>query len=247
MEIQVTAFFALAAGFLSFVSPCVLPLVPSYMVFITGLSFDELEKEGSRARRIAAMHSLAFIGGFSLVFVLLGASATYLGSFFQQNQLLLLRLGGVVVLFFGLYLVGAFQWGALEGEKRLHLARKPEGMLGTGLVGMTFALGWTPCIGPILGSILVVAGASGQVSTGMFLLTLYALGLGIPFFLAGILFPQFVARVRFISKHLNVVTKISGVILIVVGLMMVTNTFSYLTSFLMSRLPMLNLEEFLVR
>jgi cytochrome c-type biogenesis protein len=245
MESNATALLAFAAGFLSFVSPCVLPLVPSYMVFITGLSFDQLEHEDKRMRKIAMLHSLAFVVGFSIVFVALGASATALGSFIHQYSGLMMRIGGIVVIFFGLYMAGAFNWGSLDKEKRFHLMAKPQGLLGTGVVGMTFAFGWTPCIGPILGSILLIASTSGSVGTGMYLLGAYAMGLGIPFILAGILFPQFVARLRHVNRYLNIITKISGVLLIVLGLLMVTNQFLYFTGWMGRILPAIDLEYLL--
>jgi cytochrome c-type biogenesis protein len=242
---HVSALIALAAGFLSFVSPCVLPLVPSYIVFITGLSFDELEHEDKAMRRLAFRHSLAFVAGFALVFILLGASATALGALVQEHQVALMRIGGAVIIVMGLYIAGLFQLLALQSEHRIHLLKKPEGLLGTMLVGITFALGWTPCIGPILGSILVLASTSGSVTTGIYLLSAYALGLGIPFLIAGIAFPYFVSKMRMVSKKLNVISKVSGILLIAIGLMMVTNTFGRFTGFFNQIVPSADLEHYL--
>ncbi len=245
MESNASALLALAAGFVSFVSPCVLPLVPSYMVFITGLSFDQLEHENKAMRRVAAFHAAAFVLGFSLIFILLGASATALGSLVFQYSGILMRVGGVVVLLFGFYLLGLLKWGALEQEKRIHLANKPHGYLGTVVVGMTFALGWTPCIGPILGSILLLASSTGSVATGIYLLGAYALGLGIPFLLAGIAFPWFIGRMRKASRFLGYVTKASGVMLVALGLLMITNTFPQFTGWFGRILPTIELEQYL--
>ena len=242
---HVSALIAFAAGFLSFVSPCVLPLVPSYIVFITGLSFDQLEHEDKAMRKLAFRHSLAFVAGFSLVFVLLGASATALGALVQEYQVALMRIGGVVIILMGLYIAGVFQLLALQTEHRIHLMKKPEGLLGTGLVGITFALGWTPCIGPILGSILVMASTSGSVSTGIYLLFAYAMGLGIPFLVAGIAFPYFVSRMRVVNKKLNTISKISGILLIAIGLLMVTNTYGRFTGYFNQVVPSVDLERYL--
>lgn len=244
MDANFSIFIAFAAGFLSFVSPCVLPMIPSYMVFITGLSFDELEAGQPGVRRASTLHSLAFVMGFSLVFIALGASATALGSVVYQYQDLMMRLGGVVIIFFGLYVAGMFQFGAMNQEKRVHLTRKPQGFLGTVLVGITFGLGWTPCIGPILGSILVMASTADSVSTGVYLLSGYALGLGIPFLLAGIAFPQFLARMRGISRHMNTVTKISGFALVALGLLMVSGIFWTFTGYINRVVPAIDLERY---
>lgn len=244
---HVSALVALAAGFLSFVSPCVLPLVPSYMVFVTGLSFDQLEHETKAIRKTALRHSLAFVGGFAAVFVAMGASATLLGALISEYQVVLMRIGGLVIIVFGLYLVGAFRLVALESEKRLHLAHKPEGLLGSALVGVTFALGWTPCIGPILGSILVLASTAGSVFTGVYLLAAYAVGLGIPFLIAGYAFPQFIARARSLNRYLNVFSKVSGALLIVIGLLMVTNLFARMTGYINTVVPTIELEHLLTK
>lgn len=244
---HISAFVALAAGFLSFVSPCVLPLVPSYMVFVTGLSFDQLEHESKAIRRVAFKHSLAFVGGFALVFVAMGASATALGALISEYQMVLMRIGGLVIVVFGLYLAGAFKLMALESEKRIHLAHKPHGLLGSGVVGVTFALGWTPCIGPILGSILVMASTAGSVATGIYLLAAYALGLGIPFLIAGLAFPQFVARMRSVNRYLNVFSKVSGVLLIIIGVLMMTNLFARFTGYVNTVVPSVELEQYLPR
>lgn len=242
---HISAFIALAAGFLSFVSPCVFPLVPSYMVYITGLSFDQLEHEDSKMRRIALRHSSAFVLGFGLIFTIMGASATALGALVLENQLMLMRIGGVMVILFGLYITGFFNLVFLQSEHRIHLAHKPHGLLGSMLVGVTFALGWTPCIGPILGSILVLAGTTGSVLTGIYLLAAYALGLGIPFLIAGVAFPEFVARMKRFNRYLNVFSKASGVLMIATGLLMATNNFGRLVGLVTQFIPGIDLEHLL--
>jgi cytochrome c-type biogenesis protein len=171
---------AFTAGVLSFLSPCVLPLVPSYIGFLTGLSLDEM---GSR-RRTALVHAILFVLGFSLVFILLGATATAFGRTLKYHEIWVQRVGGVLIIIFGLVCLGVIKFGALQQEKRVHLQNKPLGYLGSVLVGMTFAAGWTPCIGPILGGILTVASASETVGRGMALLAAYSAGLAVPFLLA---------------------------------------------------------------
>ena len=157
---------AFTAGLLSFLSPCVLPLVPSYIGFLTGLSLEEM---GSR-RRVAFSHALAFVAGFSLVFLLLGASATALGRALNYHRVWLERVGGLLIIIFGLVCLGVIRIRALQAERRVHLEQKPLGYLGSGVVGMAFAAGWTPCIGPILGAIFTLASATETVGRGMALL-----------------------------------------------------------------------------
>ncbi len=178
---------AFIAGLLSFLSPCVLPLVPSYLGFITGMTLPEV----SGRRRAALTHALLFVAGFSLVFVLLGASATALGRALNYYQVWLQRVGGVLIILFGLLCLGVFKGGLLTQERRLHLERKPVGYLGSLLVGMAFAAGWTPCIGPVLGGILGLAATSSDVTRGMQLLAVYSAGLALPFLIAAVAVDSF--------------------------------------------------------
>jgi len=236
---QVSLLAAFLAGVVSFVSPCVLPLVPSYITFITGVSFDELTagNAGPRVRRLTIIHSLAFILGFSLVFIALGATATVAGQFLRQHQDTLRRAGGVLIILFGVYLTGIIPIPALSRERKKQLTTKPLGILGSVLVGITFAAGWTPCIGPILASILIYASTAKTVGTGVILLSVYSLGLGLPFFVASLALNSFLAASRRIRSRLRTIEIASGVVLILFGVLLVTNLFPLFVSFLSRFLP----------
>jgi cytochrome c-type biogenesis protein len=171
---------AFSAGLLSFLSPCVLPLIPSYLTFVTGVGLDDL----GTARRSALVHALLFVLGFTLIFVALGASATVLGRLLGAYRIWITRVGGALVVLFGLYLLGVVRVAAFDRERRVHLANKPVGYLGTALVGVAFGAGWTPCLGPILGAILTYTAASADLATGLPLLLAYSFGLALPFLLA---------------------------------------------------------------
>jgi cytochrome c-type biogenesis protein len=239
--IQVSLVAAFLAGLVSFVSPCVLPLVPSYITFITGLSFDELTaaETGPRVRRATLIHSLAFIVGFSLVFISLGATATAVGQFLREHQDTVRIVGGVLIVFFGLYLTGLFKIPALSRERKVHLSGKPLGVLGSVLVGITFAAGWTPCIGPILASILLYASTAKTVGTGVLLLSVYSLGLGVPFLIASLGMNSFLAASKGLRRSLHTIEVVSGVVLIVFGISLVTNVFAHFVAFLSRFLPVL--------
>jgi cytochrome c-type biogenesis protein len=227
---------AFAAGVVSFLSPCVLPLFPSYLSFITGLTFDELSAPGpdarGRVRRLTILHSLLFILGFMLVFVALGASATALGQFMRSNQVWIRRVAGLVIVLFGLHITGLLNVAFLHRERRVHLQDRPEGMLGSVVVGFAFGAGWTPCIGPILGAILTMAGSTGELRTGVGLLVVYGLGLGLPFFLAAIGFNAFLTGFRRIRSWMRPIEIASGLMLIAVGLLIFTNYFAVLAAYL---------------
>ena len=236
---QVSLIGAFLAGVVSFISPCVLPLVPSYVTFITGVSFDELtaERSSARVRRLTMIHSLAFIVGFSLVFVSLGATATVAGQFLRQHQETVRRVGGVMIIFFGIYLTGILPIPALSRERKKQLTTKPLGILGSVLVGITFAAGWTPCIGPILASILVYASTAKTVGTGIVLLSVYSLGLAVPFFLSSLALNSFLAASKKIRGSLRAIEIASGVVLILFGLLLVSNLFPSFVSFFSRFLP----------
>jgi cytochrome c-type biogenesis protein len=221
------------AGLLSFLSPCVLPLIPSYVSFITGLSLDDVQ----RSRRIAMVHALLFILGFTLIFIALGASATIVGRLLFRHRDWLERVGAILVITLGLYLLGAFNIGALGRERRYHFANKPLGYLGTVLVGMAFAAGWTPCIGPILGAVLTFTASSADVNRGMLLLLAYSLGLALPFFLAALMIDRFMALFQRYRGALVWTSRISGVLLIAVGLLMITGSMTMLTTWLQGLTP----------
>ncbi len=224
---------AFAAGVLSFLSPCVLPLVPSYLGFLTGMTLEEM----TGRRRLAMVHALLFVSGFALIFILLGASATALGSALKYYQVWLQRVGGVLIILFGLYAMGVFRLGFLQMEKRVQLERKPLGYLGSVLVGMAFAAGWTPCIGPILGGILGMAATQGDVSRGMVLLGSYSAGLAVPFLVAAWAMESFLDWFQRFRRYLPWVMRLSGLLLILVGLLMVTGEFTRLAGWLQGLTP----------
>lgn len=237
MESSNISFFgAFIAGFLSFLSPCVLPLIPSYITYITGLSFADLQAEhpSHKVRQQTIIHSLLFIAGFTFVFVLLGASATFLGGFLQEHMTALRRVGGVLIILFGIHVSGILDIGVLLGEKRLTIHRKPAGFFGSFVVGVAFAAGWTPCIGPILASILMVATTENTIYQGIFLLLSYSMGLAIPFFLASLALHQFLVLFTRFKKYIRIFEMITGVFLIIIGILIFTNylsTFSRYTTF----------------
>ncbi|NIP60148.1 MAG: cytochrome c biogenesis protein CcdA, partial [Gemmatimonadetes bacterium] len=180
---------AFGAGVLSFLSPCVLPLVPSYLSFVTGMTLEDL-REGV-SREVVFTHSLLFVAGFSAIFMVLGASASFLGQFFRQYEMWIARIGGVVIILLGLHLAGVFRIAPLMREKRVHLHDKPAGYLGTLGVGMAFGAGWTPCIGPILGGILTFAASREHFWSGVGLLGVYSAGLAVPFLLSSLALERF--------------------------------------------------------
>lgn len=231
---------AFAAGLLSFLSPCVLPLIPSYVTFITGMSLDELTAQDAgrdRNRRAVLVHGALFVAGFTLVFVILGASATFLGSLFAYASRWVERVGGVLLIVFGLYLLGLLRLPGAAREWRLHLSGKPLGYLGTVLVGVTFGAGWTPCIGPVLGGILTLAATRDSLSDGVGLLLVYSAGLAIPFLAAALLLDHFLRGVRKVGPWLPWVSRASGALLLVLGVLLLTGSFSVLSGVLSSWTP----------
>jgi len=223
---------AFLAGVLSFLSPCVLPLVPSYITFITGVSFEDL-KEGADRKRIRFLtitNSLAFISGFSLIFIALGASSSMIGGFLLQYQDWIRIIGGVLVIFFGFFVSGIIRLDFLTRERKFHLSGKPAGYVGTFLVGMTFAAAWTPCIGPILGTILLYASAKGSAVYGFKLLAVYSLGLAVPFFISSLMFNSFLSYSVKIRKYMRVIMLVSGIVLIAFGVLLLTNNVRQLTA-----------------
>jgi cytochrome c-type biogenesis protein len=224
---------AFVAGLLSFLSPCVLPLVPSYVGFITGMTLPEI----SGRRRAALLHALLFVAGFSLVFVLLGASATALGRALNYYQVWLQRVGGVLIIIFGFLCLGVFKVGVLNQERRVQLDRKPVGYLGSALVGVAFGAGWTPCIGPVLGAILGLAATTSDVTRGMQLLAVYSAGLALPFLIAAVAVESFLDWFQRFRRYLPWVMRLSGVILIVVGVLLATGEFTRLAGWLQGLTP----------
>jgi cytochrome c-type biogenesis protein len=224
---------AFSAGLLSFLSPCVLPLIPSYVTFITGLSFEDVTK----SRRTALIHSLLFILGFTLIFLALGAVATGFGRMLLANRFWLSRIGGTLVIVFGLYLLGVLNIGFLAQERRVHLHDKPLGYLGTVVVGIAFGAGWSPCIGPILGAILTYTASQADLSRGLLLLLAYSMGLAIPFLAAALAVERFLAIFAKMRSQMVWVQRIAGVLLIFVGVLMVTNYLSILSNWMSAFTP----------
>jgi cytochrome c-type biogenesis protein len=240
---DITYWIAFTAGTLSFASPCVLPLIPSYLTYITGLSFSQLDEAhpNAKVRLTVVLHSLCFIFGFSVIFILLGAIAGMASSqiegYLREGLEWVEKIGGLLIILFGVHLTGLFHFGALLGEKRVQLHKKPGGFIGTFLVGIAFAAGWTPCIGPILASILVVAASSGQVGEGVGLLAVYSLGLGVPFLLSGLLFHQFLTAFKRFRKYIRLLEIATGVMLITVGIMLMFNLLGEITMFFYQWVP----------
>jgi cytochrome c-type biogenesis protein len=236
---SVSLLAAFAAGFLSFVSPCVLPLIPGYISFISGASMDEMRggAEPVTSRTQIFLTSLAFVIGFSLVFVALGASATAIGKFMFARLPLLSKIAGVILIIFGLHTMGVFRLAFLDAEKRVHAQRKPAGPFGAMLVGVAFAFGWTPCIGPILGGILAIAGSKNSVSEGVALLAVYSLGLGIPFLITSLAINQFFAATKRIRKYYHAIELTSGALIVAIGVLILTGQLTIITRYLQPYLP----------
>lgn len=223
---------AFTAGLISFLSPCVLPLVPGYISMVSGASVDELKSEdNSRVMRKVLLHSLLFIAGFSVVFISMGASATWLGQALLSRMSLLYKIAGVIIIIFGLHLTGIFRIGFLYRDKRFHSAGKPATAFGAFLIGLAFAFGWTPCIGPILAAILGLAASQDTIRAGIFLLALYSLGLAVPFLLTSLGINKFLKFYNRFRVHLHQVEVFSGVVLIVLGAMIFTNQFTRLAGY----------------
>jgi len=222
---------AFVAGLISFLSPCVLPLVPAYLSYITGVSVEDMRQHGENApaHRIGKvlLHSVFFIAGFSLVFVALGASATTVGRTIQRHHRLFLQIAGVIIIIFGLHLTGLFKIGLLYREARFNKAGR-AGILGSFVIGLAFAFGWTPCIGPILAGILTIAATRDSISQGILLLSIYSLGLGIPFLLVGLSLNRFFGFYKSFKRHLRVVEVVSGILLIAIGGLILTNNLNWL-------------------
>lgn len=229
-----TAFFG---GLLSFLSPCVLPLVPPYLCFITGATLDDLTDEEAIPRRRTAFAAIAFVLGFATVFVLLGATASVAGQFLRDHLPLLAQLAGAVIILMGLHFLGVFRFAFINREKRYHQEARPAGLLGAYAVGLAFAFGWTPCIGPVLATILAVAASEDSVARGAFLLAVYSAGLGVPFLLAALAVGRFLTFLRRFAKHLNVVEKAMGVLLILAGLAFLTGLHQNFAYWLLETFP----------
>ncbi len=231
---NVSIFVAISAGLISFLSPCILPVIPSYLAFITGISLEELSQQENlrKVRKKVIANSLMFILGFSIIFITLGASATVIGKFLYNNIRWFEIIGGVLVIILGLHFAGIFRLKFLDREKKIHLKKKPLGYLGTCLVGMAFGAGWTPCVGPILGAILAMAATTQNIFKGIALLAFYSAGLGLPFFLSAVILHKFIEYFKTIRKYFKVISIVGGVLLIIVGILLISGYFSSLSGFL---------------
>ena len=225
---------AFSAGLLSFVSPCVLPLVPSYISYVTGLSIEQLTDSTvrSKLKKTIVVNALLFIGGFSAVFISFGASASFIGQALVTYQDVVRRIGGIVIVVFGLYLLGILNISFLKMEHRFQFRSRPAGYVGSFLIGVAFAAGWTPCVGPVLGTILLYASTTESMLNGVLLLTSYSLGLGVPLFLTALGVDRFLAYFKQARLYLWGVSTVSGVMLIVVGVMIYANSLTMITGFL---------------
>ncbi len=230
--------FAFSAGLFSFLSPCVLPLFPSYLSFITGMSVDRLAGDvtgGARGRVL--LHSVAFIAGFTTVFVSLGASFSAAGQFFLDYRDWIRIAGGALIVVFGLYIAGILRIGVFTRTKQLQIRSKPAGFIGSYAVGLTFAIGWTPCVGPILGSILTLASNDKTVQQGVGLLLAYSAGLGVPFLLSSVALGGFLKFFKKYRPFIPTVERLAGVLLVAVGILVVTNYYIVLNSWAVSLTP----------
>tara|TARA_B100000614_G_C14391167_1_gene429705 strand:+ start:50 stop:754 length:705 start_codon:yes stop_codon:yes gene_type:complete len=219
---------AFAAGLLSFLSPCVLPLIPAYFSFITGLSVDELTADNSEIRRKVILSTLAYVAGFSFIFILFGASASFLGGLASDYAWLVRYAGGGIIIVFGLHLLGIINIKSFQFEKRFHVKEQPFHLAGTFVIGMAFGAGWSPCIGPLLGSILVVASNQDTVLKGVWLLAVYSAGLALPFILISIFINSMLGFLKRASRMIGIINKCAGVLLIVIGLLLVFDKFRIL-------------------
>lgn len=224
---------ALVAGLLSFLSPCVLPLVPSYLGFVTGMTAGEM----SHRRHLALLHAFLFVSGFTLIFLALGAGATALGQGLRIHHVWLERGGGVLIILFGLISLGVLDLPFLQMDARVHLERKPIGFLGSVLVGIAFGAGWTPCIGPVLGGILSLAGAEASLGRGLLLLAAYSAGLAVPFLVAAWALEAFLDWFQRFRRWLPWVQRTAGVILIGAGILLLSGEFTRLSGWLQSLTP----------
>lgn len=229
---------ALLAGIISFLSPCVLPIVPPYLAYMSGVSLGEMSGEAA-ARRKAAIAAIFFVLGLSTVFLILGFTASAFGAFFLQNQVLFAKISGVVVIVFGLHFLGVFRIPFLDREARMDAGDQGGSSFGAYVLGLAFAFGWTPCIGPILGAILSIAASEADVARGTTLLAAYAAGLGIPFLLVAAFFPSMKGLMAWMKRHMDRIERIMGLLLWTVGLLMLTGKFTDFSWWLNEQFPVL--------
>ena len=240
MSQEVTLLAAFAAGFLSFISPCVLPLIPGYISFISGMTLEEMQGQGSASagsRSQVLIASLAFVLGFTIIFVALGAGASAIGRFMHAYSNILEKVAGTILIVLGLHMMGVFRISLLDNDKRIHTQKKPAGPFGALLVGMAFAFAWSPCIGPILGGILTMAASRESVAEGMQMLAVYSLGLGVPFILTSLAITKFFAAAARIRRHYRAIELISGGLMVAVGILIFFDQFTLIARYLTPYLP----------
>ena len=230
---------AFAAGIISFISPCILPIVPAYLSFLAGVSFEELSSTGIASRRRILLAAAAFCAGFITVFVLLGASASFLGQLLADQAQTIARISGVLIIVIGLHYVGAFRFPWLDRDVRFHPLMKHSGPIGAYVIGLAFAFGWTPCVGPILATILVIAGNSHDLLRGILLLTSYGLGIAVPFMIAALAFGTFSKLFNVIKRYMRVIEVVSGVLLIATGALISLGSISTVSGWLLRTFPFL--------
>jgi cytochrome c-type biogenesis protein len=235
--LSITAlFFSLLMGVVSFASPCILPLIPSYVSYITGISFDELVGPDSRRKNIRStlLHSLAFVAGFTVVFVLLGATASFAGQLMIEHLRTIRIAGGVLMIVLGLFVSDVVPIPFLQQDAKIHLKHRPAGYVGTFVVGVIFAAGWTPCTGPFLAAALMQAAQAETMATGMIFLVFYSLGIGIPFILSAMAISAFLSSFKKLKEYFRAIKIVSGAILIIMGLLLITDKWTLITSYLMN-------------
>ena len=231
---ELNGIIAFSAGLLSFFALCVLPLVPSYLIFISGASIDHSDMlKTVKLRSTMLIHAIAFVLGFSFVFMTLGLSSSIIGHFLSTYQTYISRIGGVLLIIMGLFSLDLIKIPLLNHEKIIHLKKKPLGIFGSFVVGITFSLGWTPCIGPALSSILIIASTEESARRGVFLLSMYSLGLAIPFIISALLFHRLFGFLKRYGSVVKYTTKIMGTLLIIIGLLLLTSYFNKLSEWMM--------------
>ena len=231
-----TMLFSLWMGVVSFISPCILPLIPSYVSYITGISYDELVDAASRQKNInlTLLHSLIFVAGFSVVFVLLGATVSYAGQFLIEYLKAIRIGGGVLMIVLGLFVADIIPIPFLQQDAKIHLKTRPAGFVGTFLIGIVFAAGWTPCTGPFLSGVLMQAAQAETMGSGMVLLAFYSLGIGIPFILSAVAIGAFLSFFDRVKRHYRAIKIVSGAILIAMGVLLIADKWTLVTSYFMN-------------